>query len=213
MGDISGETYPALRLRSGREYSVLTGHPWLFSGAFANLPADIPAGAVVDVVSSQGQWVARGHLNARNSLAFRVLTLNQDERIDDAFYVRRIERALKLRRLLPEDITAYRLVHAEADYLPGLIVDRYDRWLVAQFHTAGVELQREVILAALTQAIDEAEGVGSIEGIVARDDVKARAREGLAVGGASVIYGLAPSRIEIAEQGIRYEIDPLQGQK
>jgi 23S rRNA (cytosine1962-C5)-methyltransferase len=206
MGDISGETYPALRLRSGREYSVLTGHPWLFSGAFANLPADIPAGAVVDVVSSQGQWVARGHLNARNSLAFRVLTLNQDERIDDAFYVRRIERALKLRRLLPEDITAYRLVHAEADYLPGLIVDRYDRWLVAQFHTAGVERQRAEITAALQQVL-------APEGMLARDDIRVREREGLAAGEASLLAGSMPETIEVSEGAVRYLVDPWHGQK
>jgi|SRR5579875_459326 len=208
--------YPTLRLRPGREYTLVNGHPWLFSGAFETLkrlPRETPAGAVVDVVTSEGEWVGRGHLNANNSLAFRLLTRDRDEPIDQAFYVWRTQRALTLRRLLPAQTNAYRLINAEGDGLPGLIVDRYDRWLVAQFHTAGVELQREVILAALTQAIDEAEGVGSIEGIVARDDVKARAREGLAVGGASVIYGLAPSRIEIAEQGIRYEIDPLQGQK
>ncbi|HUY79257.1 MAG TPA: class I SAM-dependent rRNA methyltransferase [Ktedonobacterales bacterium] len=209
--------YPTLRLRPGREYALLNGHPWLFSGAFQNLselPRDTPPGAVVDVIASvaNGAWVARGHLNANNSLAFRALTLDHDEVIDQAFYERRITRALRLRRLLPPTTNAYRLIHAEADGLPGLIVDRYDHWLVAQFHTVGVERQRDLIIPALVEAIAQAED-HPIEGIVARDEVKVREREGLAVGGASVVYGLVPDNVEIVENGVRYFIDPLQGQK
>ncbi len=210
-------SYPTLRLRPGREYTLLNGHPWLFSGAFQNLsdlPRETPPGAVIDVVASvaSGAWVARGHLNANNSLAFRALTLDREEAIDQAFYERRIARALQLRRLLPPTTNAYRLVHAEADGLPGLIVDRYDHWLVAQFHTAGVERQRDLIISALVEAIAQAED-RPIEGIVARDEVKIREREGLTVSGASVVYGLVPDDIEIIENGVRYYIDPLRGQK
>ena len=85
--------YPTLRLRQGRDYAVQAGHPWLFSGAFEQLPADLPAGSVADVVANSGEWVARGHLNAKNSLAFRVLTRDAEEAIDEDFYVRRIKRA------------------------------------------------------------------------------------------------------------------------
>src|SRR5690242_2011348 len=123
--------YPTFQLNPGREYAVAQGHPWLFSGAFRKLPPGILAGTVADVESASGEWLARGHLNARNSLAFRVLTRDADEAIDEDFYARRIERALALRRLLPGEVTGYRLIHAEADGLPGLVVDRYDRWLVA----------------------------------------------------------------------------------
>ena len=129
-----------LALLPGRDYTLLHGHPWLFSGAFRALPADIPAGVVADVANAAGEWVARGHLNARNSLAFRLLTRDRDEAIDEAFYRGRIERAARLCRLLPADVTGYRLINAEADGLPGLIVDRYDRWLVEQFSTAGLQL-------------------------------------------------------------------------
>lgn len=201
--------YPQLRLRQGRDYTLGQGHPWLFSGAFLDLPRELPAGAIVDVTTHDGQWLARGHLNAANSLAFRVLTRQRDEAIDEAFYVRRIRRAQALRDLLPADVTAYRLAHAEADGLPGLIVDRYDHWLVAQFHTAGVEAQRETILAALSHAL----GAGVIEGIVTRDDIRARAREGLIVGGAAVVWGLAPNDIEVREHRVLYHVAPLTGQK
>ena len=195
-----------LRLRPGREYSLLAGHPWLFSGAFASLPKEIPPGAVVDVLSSRGEWIARGHLNAGNSLAFRLLTQNPLELINTDFYRRRIERALQLRGLLAGDVNAYRLVHAEADYLPGLIVDRYDRWLVAQFHTAGVEHQRGEIISALEQAI-------SPEGILVRDDIRARRREGLLIGAASLAAGSVPETIEIQERRVHYLVDPWHGQK
>jgi 23S rRNA (cytosine1962-C5)-methyltransferase len=198
--------YPTFQLNPGREYAVLQGHPWLFSGAFRRLPPGIPAGSVVNVETAGGEWLARGHLNARNSLAFRVLTRDPAEEIDEAFYVRRIERAVALRRMLPPDISGYRLVHAEADGLPGLVVDRYDRWLVAQCSTAGVERQRPPILAAL-------EVVEHPEGILVRDDIRVREREGLSVGGAVIAMGSVPARLEIHEGPVRYLVDPHGGQK
>jgi 23S rRNA (cytosine1962-C5)-methyltransferase len=199
-------TFPLLHLRSGREFSLLNGHPWVFSGAFRELPEDAPAGIVADVVSSRGDWIARGHLNARNSLAFRALSRDQDEAVDADFYQRRIRRALALRRLLPPDVNAYRLVNAEGDGLPGLIVDRFDRWLVAQFHTAGVERQRELILDAL-------QAIVSPDGILVRDDIRVREREGLAVGGASVARGEVPPLLTVAEGAVGYLVDPWHGQK
>jgi 23S rRNA (cytosine1962-C5)-methyltransferase len=198
--------YPTLHLRSGRDYPILNGHPWVFSGAFRELPRELPAGAVADAVNSRGEWIARGYVNARNSLAFRVLTLDPDERIDAEWYVGRIRQAAELRRQLPEDVNAYRLVHAEADFLPGLIVDRFDQWLVAQFHTAGIERWRETIFDALEQVV-------APHGILTRDDVRVREREGLSVGGAAVARGAVPETIEITEHGVRYLVDPWHGQK
>lgn len=198
--------YPRVQLLPGRDYTVRHGHPWIFSGAFRALPPDLPPGAVADVMDSSGAFVARGYLNVHNSLAFRLLTRDPDESIDESFYVRRIERAAALRRLLPDDVTAYRLVHAEGDGLPGLIVDRYDRYLVAQFHIAGVERDREHLLAALVAAARPV-------GIVVRDEIRIRGREGLPIGGASVAYGEAPELIEVREGPVRYLVDVRAGQK
>lgn len=198
--------YPTLRLRPGRDYAVQAGHPWLFSGAFEQLPADLPAGSVADVVANSGEWVARGHLNAKNSLAFRVLTRDVEEAIDEDFYVRRVERAQRPRALLATDLNTYRVINAEADFLPGLIVDRFDRWLVAQFHTAGVERQRAMIIEALRRVL-------APEGILARDDVRVRQREGVPMGGGSIAWGAVPETIEINEYGVRYLVDPWGGQK
>ncbi|MGH2516775.1 MAG: class I SAM-dependent rRNA methyltransferase [Ktedonobacterales bacterium] len=200
------EEYSVLHVKQGRDFTLLNGHPWVFSGAFRELPGDLPGGSVADVVSSRGEWVARGHINVRNSLAFRALTTDANERIDTAFYARRFARALRLRSLLPGDVTAYRLVHAEADFLPGLIVDRFDRWLVAQFHTAGVERDRRMILDALEEVV-------APEGILVRDDIRVREREGIPAGGATVERGAVPEEIEIVEHGVRYLVDPWHGQK
>lgn len=202
-------TLPRLTLQPGRDYTLHHGHPWLFSGAFRALPADAPAGTVADVYNATGEWVARGHLNARNSLAFRVLSRTPDEAIDADFYRRRIARAADLRRLLPADVTGYRLINAEADGLPGLIVDRYDRWLVAQFSTAGAERQRDMILDALRESLDPS----GILGILVRDDIRVREREGLPVGGATVARGDVPAEIEMREGPVRYLVDPHGGQK
>jgi 23S rRNA (cytosine1962-C5)-methyltransferase len=198
--------YSQLRLHPGRDYTLRHGHPWVFSGAFRSIPRGILPGAVVDVLDAEGNWLARGHLNPANSLAFRALSWDEREEIDASFYARRFQRAAALRAFLPGDVTAYRLVHAEADGLPGLIVDRYDRWLVAQFHTTGVERDREKIIQALAQAIQP-------EGVLARDDVNARGREGLAVGGVAVAYGDVQKIIEIREGAVRYLVDPYRGQK
>jgi 23S rRNA (cytosine1962-C5)-methyltransferase len=198
--------YPQLPLRPGRDYTLRHGHPWVFSGAFQAIPRDIPPGAVVDVLDAERNWLARGHLNPANSLAFRALTWDEREEIDAAFYTRRCARAAALRALLPTDVTAYRLIHAEADGVPGLIVDRYGRWLVAQCHTAGVERDRALILEALASAIQP-------DGVLTRDDVTARGREGLTVGGAAVAYGAVPETIEIREGAVRYLVDPYHGQK
>src|SRR5258708_21838604 len=193
--------YPTLHLRQGREFSLNTGHPWVFSGAFRELPADLPAGTVVDVVDSKGTWTARGYLNARNSLAFRALTLDARETLDGDFFVRRVEQAMQLRRLLPADVNAYRLIHAEADFLPGLIVDRFDRWLVAQFHIAGAERHPQQILDAL-------ERVTALAGILVRDDVREREREGLAAEGVSGARGGGPAPRRLHAAGVRCPVGP-----
>ncbi|HEY7983887.1 MAG TPA: class I SAM-dependent rRNA methyltransferase [Ktedonobacterales bacterium] len=199
--------YPVIRLKPGRDRPLLLGHPWVFSGALQEVPAGITPGAVVDLHSARGEFVARAYINPGNSLAARVLTDDPAEVVDDAFFATRIRQAADLRASLERGGTnAWRVVHAEGDRLPGLIVDRYDRWLVAQIHTAGIERQRAPILAALA-------GVLAPEGILLRNDLGVRAREGLAVGGVEVAHGSVPAEIVITEGGIRYCVDPHHGQK
>lgn len=200
-------SYPTIRLNPGRDRPVLAGHPWVFSGALQDIPEDIEPGAVVDLVSARGEWVARGYVNPRNSLALRVLTMDKDEVIDQDFFDARIRDAASLRvGLLARRTNAYRLVHAEGDFLPGLIVDRFDRWLVAQIHTAGMERQRERAIAALRRVMEP-------EGILLRTDMGVRSREGLPVGEAEVVWGQVPSVVRAEEDGVAFLVDPHHGQK
>ncbi len=199
--------YPTLQLKPGRDRPIISGHPWVFSGALQEVPATIQPGDIVDLMSARGEFVARGYINPRNSLAFRVLTWDPDEPVDQAFFDTRVQQAAELRALLERQGTnAYRLVHAEGDYLPGLIVDRFERYLVAQIHTAGMERQREAVIAALRRAVRP-------EGILLRNDIGVRGREGLPVGEAEVVWGAIPETITVEEAGIRYLVDPYHGQK
>jgi 23S rRNA (cytosine1962-C5)-methyltransferase len=199
--------YPIVRLKPGRQRPLLAGHPWVFSGALQDVPTSIQAGDVVDLMAAGGDFAARGYINPRNSLAFRVLTYDPDEHIDQAFFEGRIRSAQQVRAgLAAQGTNAYRLVHAEGDFLPGLIVDRFDRWLVAQVHTAGMERQREHVIAALLRVM-------APEGILLRSDIGVRRREGLEVGTAEVVWGNVPEMLTIEEAGVRYLVDPYHGQK
>jgi 23S rRNA (cytosine1962-C5)-methyltransferase len=199
--------YPSIALKPGRERPILSGHPWVFSGALQTLPTDVQPGDVVDLCSARGEFVARGYINPRNSLAARVLTLDPDEAVDQTFFDTRVRQAADLRAgLATQRTNAYRLIHAEGDFLPGLIVDRFDRWLVAQVHTAGMERQRETVMAALRKVM-------APEGILLRNDIGVRGREGLAVGEPEVVWGEVPATVTVEEAGIPYLVDPYHGQK
>jgi 23S rRNA (cytosine1962-C5)-methyltransferase len=204
---MAGLAYPVIQLKPGRDRPLLLGHPWVFSGALGSVPPSVAPGDVVDLHSARGEFVARAYINPRNSLAARVLTLDPAEAVDEAFFATRVRQAAELRAGLERAGTnAYRVIHAEGDRLPGLIVDRYDSWLVAQVHTAGIERQRAPVLAALSSVL-------APEGILLRNDPGVRAREGLAVGGAEVAAGNVPEEAVITEGGIRYHVDLQHGQK
>src|SRR6266481_9282618 len=129
--------YPTASLKPRREESLLHGHLWIFSGALQQPPHWIEPGGLVDVKTSTGQFVARGYYNPRTDIAIRILTRSIEEPIDFEFLRRHIRSAMELRQVL--DVTQtnmYRLIHAEGDGLPGLVVDRYADILVAQIHTA-----------------------------------------------------------------------------
>ena len=144
------ESYAPVVIKPGREKPIIQHHPWIFSGAIQKLPADAPDGAIVDVVDSHNRWLARGYLNRTSQIQVRILTWQQDEIVDDAFWQQRLATAVahRIPLLAKNDTTAYRLVNAESDYLPGLIVDRYGDHLIAQIGTLGID-QRKGTLAQI----------------------------------------------------------------
>ena len=203
-----GDSCGTVVLRRKRAKPVLQRHPWVFSGAVARVEGDPADGDIVDVRDGGGNWLAQGILNRRSQITVRLLTWRPDELIDRAFWERRLGRAVAARRALADEVrtTAYRVVHAESDYLPGLVVDRYGGWLVIQCLTLGVDRWRDEIIAVLADLL-------APDGIYERSDVDVRAKEGLAprVG---LLWGEEPPElVEILENGHRFLVDVRQGHK
>jgi len=200
---------PQVILKPGRDKPIRQHHPWIFSGAVAHVKGDAADGDVVDVVSSDGTWLARGSLNRKSQIVVRLLTWKEDEAIDEAFWRSRLERAIAGREALREassgDTTAYRLVSAESDGLPGLIVDRYGDWLVTQFLTLGVERWQKEIVEQL--------GKLSYKGVYDRSDVEVRAKEGLPQTTGVLAGDEPPDLVEIRENGLRFWVDVKRGHK
>lgn len=199
--------YPTASLKPRREESLLNGHLWIFSGALQQRPHWIEPGGLVDVKSATGDFVARGYYNPNTDIAIRILTRDIEESIDEEFMRRRIRSAVALRQVFDPDRTnTYRLVNAEGDGLPGLIVDRFAEVLVVQIHTAGMEQMRSLVIDAL---VEEA----GTRGILMRNDSQSRRREGLEGEGPEVVYGGVPTQVAVRENGVLFLVDPWQGQK
>jgi 23S rRNA (cytosine1962-C5)-methyltransferase len=145
---VPAATLPQIRLKIVRRSS----HPWIFQKMVEKPGTRLPGGSVVDVIDRDGQWAGRGFYNGHSRIAVRVLTADPAEAIDDAFFARRLGRAVALRREwlgLDAVSDAYRLVHSEGDGLSGLVVDRFGSTLVLEFFAAGMYRFREVIQTAL----------------------------------------------------------------
>ncbi len=200
--------YPTASLKPHKEESLASGHLWIFSGALQQPPHWVEAGGLLDVKSSTGQFVARGYYNPRTDIAIRILTRTSEEEINLAFLRQRIRRAVALREVFDPDVTnAYRLINAEGDGLPGLVVDRYAELLVAQIHTRGMEQLRPLVIEALMAEADT-------HGILLRNDGQARQREGLEVEEQPVVVaGAVPTQVTIRENNMLFVVDPWQGQK
>jgi 23S rRNA (cytosine1962-C5)-methyltransferase len=195
-------------LKSGREKPVRNRHPWIFSGAIDRIQGDIQDGDLVQVTDKQGRFLARGYLNRHSQIVVRLLSWDRDEPIEGAFWKNRLARSIRARALLAADpaTTAYRLVNAEADGLPGLVVDRYGEWLVVQCLTLGMDRRKEDLVALLAEIAKPA-------GIVARDDADVRRKEGLSLETGVVWGDEPPTQVEILEHGRRFLIDLWRGHK
>lgn len=199
--------YPQLILKEGRERSLVGGHPWLFSGAVAKIKGRPEPGEIVMATTKEGQPLALGFYNSQSDIAFRMLTRDVAATVDQGFWQRRLRDAADLRkRILASDTTAFRLINAEGDAMPGLVVDRYGDYLVMVISTAGMEKRREAVIAALV------EEYGPL-GILERSDGPARRLEGLTDRTGWVWGEEAPAGIPIRENGLAFEVDILTGQK
>jgi 23S rRNA (cytosine1962-C5)-methyltransferase len=199
-------TRPLLRLkpREGRRVRVCA--PWIFANEIAIDAASrsLPPGALVDVEGDDGRKFGTGYYNANSLIAVRLFEAQPDAPIDADLFAGRIARALALRETLFEK-PYYRLVHAEGDRLPGLVIDRYGDACVVQITTAGMEALGEMVVAALETTIVPAN-------IVLRGDAPVRALEGLP-SHVTAARGEIPARVAIEENGTHYIADLRGGQK
>lgn len=202
---------PAVIVRPEREKAIQRRHPWLFSGAIKTVVGDPADGDIVVVRNERGDFLARGYWNSRSAIQVRLLSWNPDQVIDEAFWRERLQRALQGRhihnRLAGQGkMVAYRLVNAENDGLPGLVVDRYADWLVIQALTLGIEVRKSLIVDLLVELLSPA-------GIYERSDVDVRAKEGLPNTTGLLAGDEPPELIEIDENGRRFLVDVRRGHK
>ena len=197
-----------LILNPGREKSLLRRHPWIFSGAIKSVTGQPEPGETVKVVTSNGDYIGQCCFNPESSISGRMWTFD-NEVINREFFLSKMRIAIILRNnlsLLNSLNTSCRLIHAESDGLPGLIVDQYGKYLVAQFLTAGIEKWKTDIISGLIELIGK-------ENIYERSDVDVRKLEGLSER-KGLLNGEEPSeKIEILEGGNRFLVDIKNGQK
>lgn len=199
--------YPQLILKEDRDRSLRYGHPWVFSGAVARIKGRPEAGELVVATSSSGEPLALGFYHPQSDIVFRMVTRNTTALVDGDFWLDRLRGAAALRRsLLTAETTACRLINAEGDGMPGLVVDRYGDCLVMAIGTAGMDRRRPELIDALVKAY-------APRSIYERSEGAARRREGL-TDRSGVVWGEAPpAGVPIRENGLAFEVDIIAGQK
>lgn len=197
-----------LFLAKGREKSLLRRHPWVFSGAVQRVEGKALSGETIDILDSQGKWLARGAYSPESQIRARVWTFQQDEEINIDFFIRRLQQAQSWRDWVAQrdGLDGYRLIAGESDGLPGITIDRFQNFLVLQLLSAGAEYQRPALLSALQHCYPECS-------IYDRSDVAVRKKEGLPLAQGLVLGDLPPELLPIAEHGMKLLVDIQQGHK
>ncbi len=196
-------------LKSGREKPVRNRHPWVYSGAIRRVSGDPENGEILPVCDSSGDFLAWGYFNRHSQIACRLLSWDPDKVIDRDFWRQRLLRSMLGRQGLEEadHTTAYRLVNAESDGLPGLVVDRYGDWLVPQFLTLGMDIRKHELTSLLEELYPE------VAGIYERSDVDVREKEGLQPAVGSLRGEKPPQELLVRENGLEFAVDLATGHK
>ena len=191
-------------LQRDRKKRLELGHPWVFAGEINRIDGEAAPGELVDVHTYQGKYLATGYWNPKSQITIRTVSYKPLGAMDQAFFRERFEQCAQHRNRFVKGHDC-RLVYGEADFLPGLIVDRFGEVLVVQVLTLGMDIHREAIIAGLIE-------VFSPQGIYERSDVSVRLLEGLEER-KGLLYGECPRIIDIVENGLHLEVDIVEGQK
>ena len=195
---------PTINLKKGKERFLERKHPWIFSGAISRPAMKIPDGSVVEVLDSKGNFKARGHF-FDSSIAVRILSFEESEIIDSAFFERRISEALQLRSLKgltdSTKTNVFRLVNAEGDDLPGLIIDWYNGVAVIASHTTGMDNAREMVCEALQTVMNS-----RLKAVYFKSEQNQDLKP-------EYLYGNSALPVEVLENGFHFLVDWEKGQK
>ena len=194
-----------VKLIKARKKRIEEAHPWVYASEIEQVDQEgLEPGSLVDVVAHNGKYLATGYWNPASQITVRIVAYESITTMDQAFFVERLTRCKVHRARFVKDQDC-RLVYGEADFLPGLIVDRFENVLVLQILSLGMEKHKEALIAALIEVFQP-------KGIYERSDVSVRKLEGLEER-TGVIYGECPAIVEISENGLLMEVDIVQGQK
>lgn len=194
-------------LKRGKEKAAIQRHPWVFSGALEKVKGKPNDGDVVKVFAFDGEFLAYGYFNGNSRVAVRLLEWNEDQIIDQSWYQNRLKQAIASRAFILNDETnTCRLVFSEADFLPGLIVDKYADFLSLQILSSGIERVKNDIVEILRSALNP-------KGIFDKSDATARGHEGLPIENGLLWGENPPEFLEVKENGIIYHINIAEGQK
>ncbi len=208
--------YPIVTVTKKAENSLTKGHPWVYDTEIAAEDRAYNDGDIVNVVNAKGKYLGTAFINRNSKIRLRIFCRNANETPDEAFWKRRVRQSLALRKtVIGEQFSACRLIFGEADYFPGLTVDRFDNVLVAQTLSLGTEKVKHIIFAAL---LEELSAMGeNVTAIYERNDVKIRELEGMEqYKGWYTENGIEAgnsTEVIITENGIRYYVDIENGQK
>ena len=207
---IKDRGFAKAKVTKKQEAAVKGGHPWIYEDEITETEGDITNGMVVDVFGVKDNYLGSGLYSEQSRIRIRLLGNNPNESYDDAYFARKVQHAVQYRRdvMSEDDFLCCRMVHGEADGLPGLTVDRYGSILVAEAASYGIDLRREVIYEALKESI------GGIEGIYERNEGDLRLKEGLDQ--YKGWYGLQhpeKTNVQIVENGLIFDVDFENGQK
>ena len=203
--------YPKIQITDKAARSLRSGHPWVYADEVLQADAACVDGQIVDVTTRSGHWLGAGFYNSASKIRVRVLSRNANDRFDEAFWARRIQYAVDYRRtVIGQDFDNCRLIFGEADFLPGIVIDKFSDVLVVESLALGIDRLKPLILEKLVKVLEE-DGI-HIRGIYERSDAKVRLQEGMERY-KGFIGEPFDTKVEIVENGVRYLVDVKDGQK
>lgn len=208
--------YPIVTVTKKCERFIKGGHIWVYADEILSVDGEYENGDIVDVLTDKGRYLGSGYINDNSKIRVRIISKNANDRFDEMFYRRRIDYAIDYRlTVMGEDFSSCRLIFGEADGFPGLTVDKFENILVAQVLSLGTDRVKDIIFRGLTEAL--AERGYTVDAIYERNDVKVRELEGLTqykdYYRAQGLRDDLGHEVEITENGIKYTVDFVDGQK